>query len=188
MGAGDPDLAATVEALATAVDQLKAVHEGLLRYVGGTAAAFGELEPVDAKHEAASALLALAPQLSSVNAVVSVGELPVVDAQPDALRAIFLCLLSNALAFCGEPAPRVTITCDPAIREWRFAVRDEGIGIPTEDRERVFGAFIRLERGNGHGLGLGLTLARRLVELHGGRIWIDSEHRVGTTVHFTIPR
>ena len=100
-------------------------------------------------------------------------------------------LLDNAARFAGEePDPRVEIGVRPGAEtdsSPTFFVRDNGIGIPAEHRERVFELFHRLDVA-GEGTGFGLTLARRIVETHGGRMWVESEGPGrGSTFLFTLP-
>jgi PAS domain S-box-containing protein len=123
--------------------------------------------------------------------------LPLADVDPLRLRQVVLNLLGNALKFTpagGEVTLRAS-TWHGATRDGRPAVRvtvaDTGIGIAPGDRERVFDAFEQLDAGYGRrqqGSGLGLALARRLVELHGGRIWVDSPGPgLGSTFSFIVP-
>jgi signal transduction histidine kinase len=98
-------------------------------------------------------------------------------------------LVGNAVKFMGpQPHPRVQIgheTTGPELKIW---VRDNGVGIPAEKLREVFRLFARLGQINADGLGVGLSTAERIVERHGGRIWIESQPGVGTTVFFTVPK
>jgi signal transduction histidine kinase len=100
---------------------------------------------------------------------------------------VFQNLLANALLHAGAEPPRVQVDGLREGREVRLAVRDRGIGIPSESHEAIFGAFLRLSGSEVPGSGLGLAICRRLVELHGGRIWVESEPDRGSTFTFTLP-
>jgi len=98
-------------------------------------------------------------------------------------------LVDNAAKFMGDqPAPRIEIgvTEDTDSSMLIFHVRDNGIGIPSEHHERVFGLFNKLDV-KSDGTGIGLALVKRIVEVHGGRIWVQSELGKGTTFYFTLP-
>jgi signal transduction histidine kinase/CheY-like chemotaxis protein len=106
------------------------------------------------------------------------------------LRRVMGNLLSNAVKFTKEGEVEVDVTSDPALRGVHVAVRDTGIGIPQEDMGKIFQPFIQgdmsFKRGY-EGTGLGLSISKKLVELMGGRIWVESEEGKGSTFHFTIP-
>ena len=112
--------------------------------------------------------------------------LPAVHADPAQLVLLFQNLISNAIKFGGEATPRIQISAEPRSGEWQFAIRDNGIGIEPEDRESVFALFKRLHS-NTSGSGIGLSICKRIVERHGGRIWIDSIPGKGSIFYFTIP-
>jgi signal transduction histidine kinase len=99
-------------------------------------------------------------------------------------------LIDNAAKFMGpQKAPRIEIGQSGNDREHGmpvFYVRDNGIGIASEHFERVFGLFNKLDA-QSDGTGIGLALVRRIIEVHGGRIWVESEIGRGTTFYFTLP-
>ena len=120
---------------------------------------------------------------------VTVGaELPVAYGDPIRLREVFHNLLENALRFMGEqPAPRVEIGARKEDRHVLCWVADNGIGIEPRYHDKIFGLFERLDA-RVEGTGIGLALVRRIVEHHGGRIWVESEGRgQGSTFYFTLP-
>ena len=113
----------------------------------------------------------------------------IVDGDERRIRQVVFNLLSNAVKFT-PPGGHVTLACARVNGEVQVAVADTGPGIAAEDHERIFEEFQQTDVGVGQreGTGLGLTLSRRLVELHGGRIWVDSEPGQGSRFVFTIPQ
>ena len=121
-------------------------------------------------------------------AVVQYARLPPLFSDRRLLIWLMQNLIGNSLKYRGEHAPQIHITSQRMAHAWEISVADNGIGIAPRHHERVFELFKRLH-GPGHysGTGLGLALCKRIVELHGGRIWIQSELGSGATVRFTIP-
>jgi PAS domain S-box-containing protein len=123
------------------------------------------------------------------NAVVTHDALPTIYADEPQLGQVLQNLIENALKFHrpGEP-PQVHVGAGLQGSEWRFSVRDHGIGLDPAQADRLFQLFARLHtRDEYPGLGLGLALCRRIVERHGGRIWVESEPGQGATFCFTLP-
>jgi light-regulated signal transduction histidine kinase (bacteriophytochrome) len=113
-------------------------------------------------------------------------DLPTVRYNATQLGMVFRNLISNAIKFNLEPEPMVTISVTEDPEEFVFAVRDNGIGIAKEHFDRIFVIFQRLNRAEEYqGTGAGLTIVRKIVERHGGRIWLESEEGKGTTFYFT---
>lgn len=129
----------------------------------------------------------LSRRITESGATVDIGELPAVWADPGQFQELLQNLLSNAIKFRSERPLRITIEAERDGAVARFAVRDTGIGIEPGGEERIFAMFQRLHgRDKYEGSGIGLAIARKIVERHGGRIWIDSPRTVGTTVYFTL--
>ncbi len=126
--------------------------------------------------------------IEECDAQVTHNELPIVAADVTQMIQLLQNLVGNAIKFRGEEPPRVHVS---AVRDgamWRFAVRDNGIGIAGKDRERIFQIFQRLHRrGDYPGTGIGLAVAKQIVERHGGRIHVADEPDAGTTFEFTLP-
>ena len=125
--------------------------------------------------------------ITEKNAEMIVGELPWVFADPVQLTQVFQNLIGNALKFSGDRPLRVEIGAVRHPQEWEFTVRDNGIGIDPRDKERIFVIFQRLHsRQEYEGTGIGLAICKKIVERHGGRIWVESEMGAGTAFYFTI--
>lgn len=113
--------------------------------------------------------------------------LPDVQVDPAQLRQLFQNLLENALKFSGGSPPVVHVS-GRREGDWvQISVRDEGIGIDPEYFDRVFVIFQRLHARDSGGTGIGLALCKRIVERHGGRLWVESKPDQGSTFHFTLP-
>jgi signal transduction histidine kinase len=104
-------------------------------------------------------------------------------------------LIGNAIKFHGPKPPRIHVSAEhqgattpDGQGHWLFSIRDNGIGIDAEDAQRIFEIFQRLhDRGKYAGTGIGLAVCKKIVERHGGRIWVDSRPGHGSTFYFTIP-
>ncbi len=122
-------------------------------------------------------------------AAVTHDNLPVVIADKIQMIRLFQNLISNAIKYRGKKPPRIDISAERKEDEWFFSVQDNGIGIEAKDFERIFTMFQRVDDTSGHpGAGIGLAICRKIVERHGGRIWVDSEPGKGSTFYFTMPR
>jgi signal transduction histidine kinase len=146
------------------------------------------LELVDCAAVLRDVLVNLEVAIKESGAAVTHGALPTVMADRLQLAQIFQNLLSNALKFRGEQPPDIHVGVEYRAGEWRFAVRDNGIGIESPYRERIFTIFQRLHtRREYPGTGIGLAICKKIVERRGGRIWVESESGKGSTFFFTIP-
>ncbi|MDG5759225.1 PAS domain-containing protein [Natronococcus sp. A-GB1] len=177
------------EFLAYAVDgaeRMRAMIEGLLQY--SRVEARGEpLAPVDLEAVLEDVLADLQLRIEESDAEITIEPLPRVEGDGDQLRQVFQNLLENAITYSGDDPPRVRVDADRRGDEWTIAVRDDGIGIPPEEQERVFEVFHRLHsQGEHDGTGIGLALCERIVERHGGEITVDSEPGKGSTFSVTL--
>jgi len=130
----------------------------------------------------------LATTIEEAGAVLTVSPLPKVYGDAVPLTHLFQNLVSNAVKYRSARVPEITVDAAEDGRFWRFAVRDNGIGIPSEFRTQIFGIFKRLHDRNAYpGTGIGLAICQRVVENHGGRIWVESEEGRGSTFFFTLP-
>jgi signal transduction histidine kinase len=147
-----------------------------------------EFEPVECNEACDAALANLEVAIEKAGATVTRDPLPAVNGDLTLLTQLFQNLVGNALKFRGEAAPTVHLGCERKGGEWEFTVRDHGIGIAPQDFERIFVVFQRLHsREKYPGSGIGLSVCKKIVDRHGGRIWVESKPGRGTTFHFTIP-
>ncbi len=146
-------------------------------------------EPVDLTGTVESVLEALRPQAEEKGIRLEVSlpaALPSVTGDAGRIRQAILNLVANAVKYC-RPGDRVTVTTRVDEREVTVGVVDTGPGIPRDAQERLFEKFVRVGEGQAEGSGLGLAICRRIVEAHGGRIWVESEEGQGAAFYFTLP-
>jgi light-regulated signal transduction histidine kinase (bacteriophytochrome) len=134
----------------------------------------------------------LAGELDKNAAIFSYDPLPAVKGDPDGLTALFRCLIENACKFRGEQTLRIHVKAAEVEAasggsEWVVSVQDNGIGFNPQYSDRIFRPFERLNGRRYPGSGLGLALAKRIVERHSGRIWADSKLGEGCLCSFTLP-
>ncbi len=115
--------------------------------------------------------------------------LPTVMADPTQIQQLFQNLLTNAIKFCGERNPEIHLDAAELEDELKISISDNGIGISPLNQEKIFNVFTRLHtREEYEGTGIGLSICKRIVQRHGGRIWVESEERKGSTFYFTISK
>jgi light-regulated signal transduction histidine kinase (bacteriophytochrome) len=143
---------------------------------------------VDANECFTRALATLRPAIERSGALITHGPLPSVHMHAIQLEQLFQNLLSNALRYRSEEPPRIHVAAERSGAEWKFSVRDNGIGIDPQYKEYIFGIFKRLHTPAEYaGTGMGLAICRRIVERAGGRIWVESAPGRGATFFFTLP-
>jgi len=176
--------------IAFAVDgatRMKQMIADLLAYsrVGRHAKQF---VPVACEAVLGQACADLQAAMAEAAAQVSQGPLPTVQGNAGQLTHLFQNLIGNAIKFRGREPPRIHVSAERNGQEWVFSVRDNGIGLDPQFADRIFLVFQRLHRHEDYpGTGIGLAIARKIVEHHGGRIWVESEPGKGATFHFTVP-
>jgi signal transduction histidine kinase len=129
----------------------------------------------------------LRPSLEAAGAALEVGELPEVDGDARQLRRLLQNLVGNAVKFRGDAPPQVEVSALLDDEQWIVTVRDNGLGVDPDHATRIFGMFSRLN-GETEGTGIGLAVCRRVVEAHGGRIWVEMAEGGGSAFRFTLPR
>jgi light-regulated signal transduction histidine kinase (bacteriophytochrome) len=148
----------------------------------------GDFAPTSSAAALERAIANLRLAIAESGGVVARGELPAVIGDPVQLTQLFQNLVGNALKFRGAEPPRVDVSAERSGDDWVFAVRDNGIGIDPAYAERIFVIFQRLHgRGEYPGTGIGLAICKKIVERHGGRIWLDVASGPGSTFRFTLP-
>ncbi|MDD1676671.1 MAG: ATP-binding protein [Methanomicrobiales archaeon] len=144
--------------------------------------------PVDMNDAVRDACTNLQMKIQESGASVTFDTLPVVLADALQIRQVFQNLIDNALKYHSTEPPAVRITAVRDENEWIFSLRDNGIGIAPEYHERIFQLFKRLHtREKYSGTGIGLSLVKKIIDRHGGRIWVESEEGKGSTFSFTLP-
>jgi signal transduction histidine kinase len=146
------------------------------------------LTPTDCETLLSQTLSNLKVSIDDSGAVITHDSLPTVMADGSQLAQVFQNLIGNAIKFRGDAPPRVHISAEQRGGEWVFSVTDNGIGISPEFFDRIFEIFQRLHgRDEYSGTGIGLAVCKKILERHGGRMWVESEMGKGSTFHFTIP-
>lgn len=187
--AGDALDAESQEYLEFAVDRAERMREmidGLLEY-SRIESVEVPLEPVDLDAVVEDVLGDLELQIEETDATIDVEELPHVKGDRRQLHQVFQNLLANAIAYSGDEPPLAHVSAERNGTQCKVSVRDEGIGIEPDEADQIFDVFERLHpRADENGIGIGLTLCERIVERHGGEIWVDSEPGSGATFTFTL--
>jgi len=167
--------------------RMQALINGLLEYsrVGTRGSVPAPASAGAVLQEALENLQAL---IQESGAVITADPLPVVQADANQLTHVFQNLIANAIKFRGERTPDIQVGARRQEGDWLFWVRDNGIGIDPQYRDRIFVIFQRLHtRTKYPGTGIGLSICKRIVERHGGRIWVESQPGRGSTFYFTLP-
>lgn len=172
--------------LRSRVRRMDALIDGILEY-----SRVGRVKetpmPVDTHAAVQDAITLLAPP-ANIRIVVD-GTLPVVTAEPTRIQQVFQNLLSNAIKYMDKPEGLIRVGCRPTGGMWEFSVADNGPGIDARHHEKIFQLFQTLApRDRVESTGVGLALVKKIVELYGGRVWIESALGHGSTFHFTLPR
>ena len=167
--------------------RIQAILQGLLRYWEITERSGENLAPVDCGEVVLRTLASLQAAIQERGAVVTFDSLPTLVADEIMLASVFQELIGNAIRHGGEAIRKIHISAAGGGGRWLFSVRDNGVGIPGADARRVFDMFNHAGSEGIAGTGIGLALCRKVVERHGGRIWVEPGESMGATFRFTIP-
>jgi signal transduction histidine kinase len=144
--------------------------------------------PVDLTEVAYGAVEVLADPIEEAGATVTVGDLPVVHGDRGLLAAVLQNLIANAVKFRGDEPPRIDLAATADDGEWTVTVADNGIGIDPLYADQIFTIFKRLHnKADYAGTGIGLALSKKIIEFHGGRIWLEPTDGPGATFAFALP-
>jgi len=183
----DEDADKMIAYILQANERMKVLIQDLLDYsrIGRKT----ELKLVDCNIILKDVLADLDNAIQKFHANVDIHRLPVINAYPTELKLLFQNLISNSIKFRKpHEAPLVNVGAERKNGLWEFSVRDNGIGIDEKHRDRIFVIFQRLHtRSEYEGSGIGLAHCKKIVELHGGKIWVESERGKGSTFYFSIP-
>ena len=168
--------------------RMHALVEALLQYSRSGEVGDATLELVRVDQVVSNVITNLQSAILDAGAEILPGPLPAVTANPLYLTQVFENLVGNALKYRSERPPRISITSAEGPRGWVFSVEDNGIGIPPEYQAQIFGIFKRLHGDEYPGTGIGLATCKKIVDRHGGTIWVESEPGKGSRFSFTIPR
>jgi PAS domain S-box-containing protein len=182
----DEDGREFIEFAVDGAERMREMIDSLLEY--SRVETQGEpFEPIELESVLEDVTEDLQLQIEETGAEVTTDELPRVKGDTSQVRQVFQNLLSNAITYSGDTVPRIHIGAARRDREWVLSVRDNGIGIAPDDQERIFSVFERLHTDEEYdGTGVGLALCERIVERHGGEIWVNSEPGEGSTFSFTL--
>lgn len=130
----------------------------------------------------------LSHAIHETQANIYVNNMPLIEGDEKLLESLFSHLIENAIKYRGHKQPEISIKAKRMKAEWKFSISDNGIGIEKKYADRVFDIFQRLHtREKYQGNGIGLSICKKVIEKHGGKIWFDSEKDKGTTFYFTLP-
>ena len=183
----DPDADEFIGFIVQSIANMKALLDDLLEYgrLGFRGRQFREDETKKALDQA---IRNLKHSIQESGAVIEVGEMPVLYADHAQITQVFQNFISNAIKFRRQTSPRIVIAAEILGNEWRFSIKDNGIGIEDAYFEKIFEIFQRLHNRNTYpGTGIGLAICKKIIENHNGRIWVESVLDKGSTFYFTIP-
>ena len=189
-GKFDSDADEFMDYIVEAAVRMKEQIEGLLEY-SRVATKGKEFKLVDVNLILNQTIQTLNTSIEESKAKITLDELPTVMGDADQLQRVFQNLISNAIKFKKpEEPPIIHISSNKDLynKEYVFSIKDNGIGIEEQYSERIFVIFQRLHTRDVYkGTGIGLSIVKRIIERHGGRIWVESEYGKGSTFYFTIP-
>jgi signal transduction histidine kinase len=182
-----PETREFLDAAMQGTRRMQALVLNLLEYFRADAKGIAA-EPVELEALLEEAVNGLSLQVQEARAVITHDGLPRVEADRLQLARVLQNLLSNAIKFRSANPPHVHVSVHAGASAWELVVKDDGIGIAAKDLDRVLQPFQRAHSSDRYpGTGLGLSISKKIIELHGGRLWLVSSPGQGTEVHFTLP-
>ena len=187
-GQQDPKVLQSMHFAIDGAVRMKRLIEDLLKY-SRIGAENKPLEAISCKKVFENALNNLQTVIEERKASITSDPMPVIYGDEGQMTQLFQNLIGNSLKFCRDRVPQINISVDDEGPEWLFSFQDNGIGIKPEFYEKIFVIFKRLHtREEYSGTGIGLSICKKIVSFHGGKIWLKSEFGEGTTFYITIPK
>ncbi len=183
----DGEARETLRELRAGVGKMNAVLNGIDGYAMSAAASRYSFKPIPAELALRSALAGLGREIGETGATVTHGTLPNVVGDLERLTSVFRILIGNALTYRSAAPPRVHVQATRNPRDCLLSVEDNGVGIDPKYWDRLFIPFRRLQGAEIPGVGLGLSICKKILDAHHGNIWLESEPGRGTTFFFTLP-
>jgi light-regulated signal transduction histidine kinase (bacteriophytochrome) len=184
----DSDADDFIDYMVSGAVRLQDMIKGLLEYsrVGTQGEEFSKVSSEEALNKG---LFNLHSSIEECHAKVTYDTLPVVLGDESQITQVFQNLIGNGLKFRrNEIQPKIHVSAEKKDNKYIFSISDNGIGMEPQYTDRIFEVFKRMHPiGEYEGAGIGLAIVKRIIERHGGRIWVESEYGVGSTFYFTIP-
>lgn len=184
----NPETAEYTSLIIDGVNRMRTLIEDLLRYSRIGAATGGRRVYMELGSAVQWAMLDLDAKIREQKATVKYDDLPEVIADESQMAQLFQNLISNALKYKGDLPPLIDISAQEQDDDWLISVRDNGIGIDPKYSQTIFGVFKRLHGREVPGTGIGLAICRKIVENHGGKLWVESDGKSGSNFRFTVPK
>jgi len=183
----DDDANQFIDYAVDGVKRMTSLIRDLLAYARAGETPLERLKPLQPEETLKTVLQNLKVTIADVGAVITHDPLPSVEFDGMRLSQLFQNLLVNAIKYRGERAPKIHISARTTGEEIVFSITDNGIGIDPQYADQIFGIFKRLHGREYDGTGIGLAMCKKIVERHGGRIWVESKLGEGSTFLFSIP-
>ncbi len=183
----DAESSANLHAIMSATGRMAHLIDGLLEYSKAGEIGRSPTESIDTESALAAALANLEGSIEDTHAVITKDQLPSVPGDELHFIQLFQNIISNALKYRGADPPSIHVSAQTQGKAWQFSVRDNGQGISPEYHAQIFELFKRLHGQDHPGSGIGLATCKKIIELYGGRIWVESQAGEGATFFFTVP-
>jgi signal transduction histidine kinase len=183
----DSDADTYISFIIEGVQRMQSLITDLLEYSRAGESAEEKLERLDTETIVRNVLANLKATIAEAQADIRLAALPPVDYDHTRLTQVLQNLIGNAIKYRGSRRPVIEISARVNGRETVFSVKDNGIGIEEKHKDAIFGVFTRLHGKEYEGTGIGLATVKKIVERHGGRIWVESTPGIGSTFFFTVP-
>ncbi|MGH9629047.1 MAG: sensor histidine kinase [Bryobacteraceae bacterium] len=183
----DPDADEFIRYMVEGVARMHVLLNDMLAYSRVTESRGRPLTPSNCEVVLQTVLMNMEATIKETEARVTHDPMPTVLADDIQLSQVFQNLIGNGIKYRGSEPPHIHISAEQTDGEWQFSIRDNGIGIDSKYHDRIFGIFKRLHGKELPGTGMGLAICKRIIERHGGRIWVESTPGDGSLFQFTIP-